>query len=270
MKPVRSDAEATEQRVARRLAGTGAYVETDAERVAWLVAGPNRSRVRIAEETLRRLQARGALAADAGGRLVLSEAGRVMVRRQLAGGGDFAGQHQTRARRILDGDGVRRAVTVDLGESPLAWLRSRKGRDGAPMIGAAAFDAGERLRSDFTRGQLMPGITANWSATAGSGRRTGDAGGIADLTDAALAARLRVQRAIVALGPELSGVVVDFCCFLKGIEAIERDRNWPKRSARLVLQLGLSALARHYGLSETAHGPGSAPGAPARRPYAAG
>ena len=243
--------------IARRLAGAGAYMAADAEHRYWLHARGSAAPSQVGAPVIRRLLARGAIEADASGHLVLSEAGQMMVRRLLADPADMRLQHQTRATRIMEDGRGRAPVSVDLGESPLAWLRARKGKDGRPMVDAASFEAGERLRSDFTRGQLMPRITANWSlAGAGGGS---NAGGINDLTDAAMSARIRVEKAIRALGPELSGTVLDFCCFLKGIEDIERERAWPKRSARLVLQLGLSALARHYGLSAEAVGrPGSA------------
>lgn len=134
---------------------------------------------------------------------------------------------------------------ADLAESPLAQLARRRGRDGKPFLAAAEVEAGERLRADYTRGQIMPRLGANWIATVASGRRDG-AGGIAELTDAALAARQRVDRAIAAVGPELAGVLVDVCCFLKGLERVETERGWPVRSAKVVLKTALAALSRHY------------------------
>jgi hypothetical protein len=112
--------------------------------------------------------------------------------------------------------------------------------------------AGERLRRDFEVGNLQPRVTANWSASVNTGRRA-DAG-LADLTEAALAARLRFDRAMQAVGPEFSGILIDVCCFLKGLETVERERQWPARSAKLVLRLALQSLARHYGLAASATG----------------
>ncbi|MCX5520147.1 DUF6456 domain-containing protein [Kaistia defluvii] len=243
-------------RLARRLATAGARIVREAEGYRLLSPLTDR-RGAVEAIAVKALLADGALDADGAG-YVLSQAGRAMVRRRLAGGDDFGAQHQPRERRTIEEEGGRASVLVDQGESPLAWLRSRKGRDGRPLIDDAAFQAGERLRADFTRGQLMPRVTANWSAAVASGRR-GGAGGMAELTDAALSARLRVERALAAAGPEFSGLLVDFCCFLKGIEEIEHERGWPKRSAKLVLQLALSALARHYGLASGAQGRASAP-----------
>lgn len=189
------------------------------------------------------------------GRLGLTPLGVAALRRHLAGADGFAAQHQSRIIvGIEDGDLARSSVTVNEDESPLARFRRTKGRDGGPLIGAAEFAAGERLRADFTRGQLMPRITANWSASVSLRRRGDGGGGMAEMTDAIVAARQRVDRALDAVGPEFSGLLLDFCCFLKGIEEIERERLWPARSAKLVLRLALASLARHYGLVATAKG----------------
>jgi hypothetical protein len=138
-------------------------------------------------------------------------------------------------------------------ESPLDWLRRRRDANGRPLIGEAAFSAGERLRRDFTFGQLMPRVTARWETPIARGRRSGGHGP-AELSDNALAARQRVRRAIEAVGPELRGVLLDVCCFLKGIEEVERERGWPPRSAKVVLGLALERLARHYGFADQAVG----------------
>ncbi|MGU3492788.1 DUF6456 domain-containing protein [Xanthobacteraceae bacterium A53D] len=146
------------------------------------------------------------------------------------------------------------AVCLALDESPLGWLASRKGRDGAPLISPAQFAAGERLRLDFTRAGLTPRVTTDWSAPGASG-----GGSPGSFCDAVLAAKDRLSAVLQALGPELGGVVLDVCCFLKGLETVEVERGWPPRTAKVVLGLGLDRLARHYGLSGQVQGRAAAP-----------
>jgi hypothetical protein len=203
-----------------------------------------------------RLITTGLVMADKQGRMAVSAAGRAALRRRLAAGNDgYAEQHQDRGAIMLDDAAFgRRQVTVNHDESPLAWLRHRKDGSGRPLIDADEFAAGERLRVDYERAHLMPRVTANWTAAVASGRRSGD-NAIGTLTDSVLGARRRVEAALRSLEPEMADLAVDFCCFLKGLEQIERERQWPARSAKVVLRLTLAALARHYGLATRACGP---------------
>ena len=134
-------------------------------------------------------------------------------------------------------------------ESPLAWLRQRRDKDGKEMISATEFDAGERLRCDFERGQLGQRVTASWNpAAVSSGKARGAPGGGLEMAESTVAARQRVDAALKAVGPELTGVLLDVCCFLKGLEQAERNGGWPRRAGKVVLQLALAHLARHYGM----------------------
>jgi len=145
----------------------------------------------------------------------------------------------------------RAATTLNPAESPLAWLRRRKDRDGEPLISQAQFDAGERLRADFWFAQMTPRVTMNWSTIAPQQRRRRSGMAFrsdADMTDNAAAARERLRRTLTAVGPELAGILIDVCCHLKGLEEAERAAGWPQRSGKVILGLALTRLARHYGI----------------------
>ncbi len=134
-------------------------------------------------------------------------------------------------------------------EGALAWLRRRRDKDGQPLVSEPQFAAGERLAADFWHGQLHPRVTANWSASA-AGRRMRRAapGAGVDLKDNVVAARTRVHRALSTVGPELAGILIDVCCHDIGLEPAGHMQGWPPRAAKVVLQLALTRLARHYGL----------------------
>ena len=166
----------------------------------------------------------------------------------------FRAQHLDLSMQNLMTESGVMQVMVNDSESPLAWLARRKGRDGRAMIGPEQFIAGERLRADFTRAQMTPRVTSSWTGIAGS---KGSGGGAGEMTDFILASRQRVRLALDACGPEFSGLLLDVCCFLRGLEDVERERGWPSRSAKVVLQLALDRLARHYGLRGDVSGTGS-------------
>jgi Domain of unknown function (DUF6456) len=135
-------------------------------------------------------------------------------------------------------------------ESPLMRLYLRKGADGKTYIDSQQFLAGEKLRSDFERAHLAQRITGSYAESAGSGGRHWQMSdnAITKLSDNAIAARQRLHHAFTAVGPELSGILYQVCCVAAGFEHAERILNLPPRSGKAVIALGLTRLARNYGL----------------------
>lgn len=77
-----------------------------------------------------------------------------------------AGQARLLVERAVRGDarpGSRnrpaRSVTVNEAESPLGWLFARG------HVSQRQYDAGERLRSDWDRGQMGQRVTMSWDAS---------------------------------------------------------------------------------------------------------
>jgi hypothetical protein len=159
-------------------------------------------------------------------------------------GGDedrFARQHQWRVRRTLTApDGTQTHVNVNEAESPLARLRLRK------FIDAVQFDAGERLRADFTLAGIAPRMAIDLAAPIIVHARGQKRERL--LSDTVLAAKQRFSAAMRAVGPGLNDLLFDVCCHLRGLEEAEKAKGWPVRSAKVVLGIALDRLADHYGL----------------------
>jgi Domain of unknown function (DUF6456) len=166
----------------------------------------------------------------------------------------FRAQHLALVQRQLVTKSGRTTVIVDETESPLVWLARRRGRHGRALVETHQLQAGERLRADFTCAHMMPRTTSDLANPIASDRRSGG-DRAAVFTDTMIAARQRVHHALDAVGPEFGGLLLDVCCFLKGLADVERERAWPARSGKVVLQLALDRLARHYGYAAQARGP---------------
>ena len=149
-------------------------------------------------------------------------------------------------RRLQDGRVVAaaggRRVTVNLAESPLAWLAARG------HVDARQCEAGERLRADYEMAQLGPRVTMRWDG-APSSRQARGAPDALDPTMAGLAAKRRFDAAIAAVGSGLSDVLWRVVCAGEGLAAAEKGLGWPARAGKLVLCLALDRLADHYRLA---------------------
>jgi hypothetical protein len=242
--------------ILRRLARPGvkliAAVQTDNVRAGekiYTFSGELRKserRINIPGDAVRIWLADGLIEPD-GNDYVLADAGKSWLKRRLSAGDEFAAQHQDRKVRILDFEGIRRPAIVNDNESPLRWLATRKDKAGKPMLESYQVEAGERLRADYQFAGLTSKVTSSWNPAA-SANSSGGANDAAAHLDNIMAARQRVVRAVAAVGPELAGILVDVCCHLRGLEDAEKNEGWPQRSGKVILQLALTKLARHYGL----------------------
>jgi len=186
---------------------------------------------------------------DSGQRITLTAAGRSALRRhKVLKAEETQKLHEGTATLPDPETGQLAPLVVNLRESPLAWLASRKDKAGKPLLDQAQLTAGEKLRSDFEFARLGPQVSKGWRVEPGAGRNCGQSrSAAADLSASVLATRARVERMLQKLDPGLRDVVVDVCCRFKGLETVEQERGWPARSARIVLLLALTSLARAYG-----------------------
>jgi hypothetical protein len=135
----------------------------------------------------------------------------------------------------------RRTVTVNLAESPLAWLHTYG------HLNERQFLAGEKLRSDFEAAGLGARTTMVWDHMPVS-RSKRSAAGTFTPTDHALAAKQRFNGGIEALGRDLSDVAWRVICAGESVPVVEKCMGWPARSGKLVLRIALDRLGDYYRL----------------------
>lgn len=141
-------------------------------------------------------------------------------------------------RRRGTARGARRSVTVNLAESPLAWLFARG------HLSARLFEAGERLRADYERAGLPASVTMRWDAVRIKG---GPDAGLSP-TERQVAAKARFDGAMAAAGKGLADVLWRIACACESVPDAERALEWPARSGKLVLRLALDRVADFYRL----------------------
>lgn len=209
----------------------------------WVVPGPRVARISRADA--KSLIEKGVLQRRGDG-LVSAPGARTWLRRQLAGGGGFAEQHRDLARGA-DGE------LINLSESPLARL-AQPGNGEPPFLAPHHLTAGERIRVIVERSGLAPSVTARYGA---EGKVDGTGAGPRDgigMLDMHIEARRQLEVLHQALQPDCARVVIDVCGHLKGLQQVEAEYRWPRRSAKMVLRVGLDLAAAHFGYSAVATG----------------
>lgn len=132
----------------------------------------------------------------------------------------------------------RRSVTVNLAESPIAWLHARGHLDNR------LFDAGERLRADYERAQLGPNVTMRWDPV----RIKGGGGEGLSPTERQIAAKERFNGALREAGRGLEDILWRVVCDGQSLPVEEKALEWPARSGKLVLRIALERVADFYRL----------------------
>lgn len=130
----------------------------------------------------------------------------------------------------------RRSASVNLAESPIAWLHARG------HLEDRLFAAGEKLRADFERAQLGARITMRWDPVRGG------SAGDQNLTpgERQIAAKARFDGALEAAGTGLEDVLWRVVCAGESLPVAEKGLGWPARSGKLVLRLALERVADFY------------------------
>jgi len=135
-----------------------------------------------------------------------------------------------------------RSVTVNLAEAPLGWLKARG------LVSDRQYQAGERLRADWTMAGLSPRVTMRWGA-APLGRHARGPDRPLDPTLAQIAAKRRFEAAIAAAGKGLGDIAWRVACAGEGLESAERALGWPRRAGKLVLLMALDRVADFYAIA---------------------
>jgi len=236
------EAEREGRRVLRRLAGQRLFLapETGAQ---FALAGSQRAgrTMRVSAVIVEEFRMRGWIAprGTTPETFAISDAGADWLAKSGAPDPFGAARQELESYRMMMPDGMR-DVTVNEVESPIARLRFRG------QITPVQFEAGERLRQDFTLAGLMPRLCADLTAPIANSARGAKS---APMTEKLIAARQRFRLAMASVGPGLSDLLFDVCCHLKGLETVEATNAWPVRSAKVVLQIALDRLAAHYGIA---------------------
>ena len=241
------DEPAEAMRVLRRMAEPGAVLAVAPEMpiAAVMREGPDGATQRLARldrAVAETLALRGwILALDGAGQVAryrITAAGRAALRETAPVAAQAAGFAEA-ATAFAPAPRAGRAAPV---EGPLTLLARRRDRDGQPFLGRDLVAAGERLREDFELAQIGPRVAQDWSryltggCDGGGGQGRGPSG-----------ARDRLAAALADLGPGLGDVALRCCCYLEGMESLERRMGWSARSGKIVLRIALQRLRRHYG-----------------------
>ncbi len=170
---------------------------------------------------------------------------RQWLKRAMADGDEFSTQHRNVK---MSGDGVQ----LNLNEGPVARL-SRGQAGQPPFLQPHQVQAAQRFHGLFRRALMAPSTTLSYDPA--RTRSPKPAFGVPfHPAETACQARQALKRCLAGLPADCAGVVMDVCGYEKGLQLVETERGWPRRSAKILLRAGLDQLAGHFGLLPVARG----------------
>ncbi len=142
-----------------------------------------------------------------------------------------------------DGSGKRsvRSVTINIAESPLAWLHARGHLNDRQLL------AGEKLRYDYEAACIGPRVTMSWENIPLARNRRGAPAPMA-ASERMVSAKDRFDGALNEVGRDLADIAWRVICAGEGVPVAEKELGWPTRSGKLVLRIALDRLADFYRL----------------------
>ena len=204
------------------------------------IADDGTAQARLAPDEVYKLASQGVVACVKGICTPAAEA-KPWLKRRLSGADEHAVQHP---RIIHEPDGSQRGLERDL-------LSRLAHAGGESFLAPHHLEAGRRVARWGERAQLRQRVTMSYDPAQVGGRRHG---GSSDIADMAAEARKSLARIYAELPRDCAETIMDVCVFEKGLQAIETERRWPRRSAKLVLRIGLDQLADRLGLAPRATG----------------
>ncbi len=137
--------------------------------------------------------------------------------------------------------------------APEAVLRLLSGRDAEPFLAPHQVEAARMIVRLFERSRLRQRVTMSYdpARVGGAGARPQQA----ELAHSAAEARKRLNAIATVLPPDCWSIVENVCGYDKGLQQVETERGWPRRSAKLVLRIGLEQASAVLGLISEGKGP---------------
>jgi len=183
-----------------------------------------------------------------GDKCFTSDSAKHWLKRQLAEGAVFSDQHQ----QIIK---TKAGLALNMLEGPvLALSKAKKGQ--SSFLAHHHILAATKVQALVLRSQMMPRTTMSYDPTRVGGKNCGSAI-VSDLSVSAIDARKALSDMLGFLPKDCAGVVMDVCGFQKGLQLIETERRWPRRSAKLILRIGLEQLSKKMGYETVATGENS-------------